>query len=53
MTKVNNVYEIEKDKYLNCWIVWEVHTNYKIDKFQGKTKKECKEWLENNNQKKK
>lgn len=38
-------YEIIKDKYLNCWIVWEVHKNYSIDRLHGKTKRECKKWL--------
>ena len=38
-------YKIEKDKYLDCWIVWEVHKNYSIDRFHAKTKKECKQWL--------
>lgn len=38
-------YKIEKDKYLGVWIVWEVHTNYSIDKYHGKTKRECKQWL--------
>lgn len=36
---------IEKDNILKCWIVWEVHRNYKIDRFHSKTKKGCKEWL--------
>lgn len=39
-------YEIEKDKYLNTYIVWEVHTNYKIDRFRG-LKKECTKWIKN------
>ena len=37
-------YVIEKDKILNCYIVWEVHKNYMIDRFRG-LKKECKTWL--------
>lgn len=37
--------EILKDKYLKCWVVWEIHNNYMVDLFHGKTKKECKEWL--------
>ena len=36
--------EIEKDKILNCYIVWEIHTNYRIDRFRGK-KKECLAWI--------
>lgn len=39
------IFEIEKDIYINKWVVWEVHKNYKIDRFQAKTKKACKEWL--------
>lgn len=37
-------YTIEKDKILKCFIVWEAHKNYKIDRFRG-TKKECATWL--------
>lgn len=40
-----NKYEIEKDIYLNCWIVWESHRNYKIDRFHATTKRECKKWI--------
>ena len=40
------IFEIEKDKCLECWIVWEWHKNYKIDRFQAKTKKECKKWID-------
>ena len=43
--------EIEKDKYINRWIVWECHKNYKIDRFHGKTKKECKEFIKRNGSK--
>lgn len=39
------MYQIEKDKILNCYVVWEVHKNYKVDKLHG-TKKECKQWIE-------
>lgn len=38
-------FNIEKDKYLNAWIVWEVHKNYSIDRYHGRTKRECKKWL--------
>lgn len=41
------MYLIEKDMILNCYIVWEVHKNHKIDKLHG-TKKECKQWIKNN-----
>jgi hypothetical protein len=37
--------KIEKDKYLNCWVVWEIHNNYSIDRYHAKTKRECKRWL--------
>lgn len=40
--------EIEKDKYLNCWIVWECHQNYRVDIFHAKTKKECVEYVRKN-----
>jgi hypothetical protein len=35
----------EKDKTLNCWIVWETHKNYKIDRYRAKTRKECLRWI--------
>jgi hypothetical protein len=38
-------FKILKDKYINCWIVWEVHKNYSIDRYHAKTKKRCQEWL--------
>ncbi len=44
-TKEPKKYEIEKDLILGCWVVWECHRNYKIDRFQAKTKRECKEWI--------
>lgn len=40
-------YEIEKDPYLNKYIVWEVHQNYKVQVFCHKLKKECTKWLKN------
>lgn len=39
------MFKIEKDIYLNCWIVWETFQNYSIDRFHAKTKRECKKWL--------
>lgn len=39
-------YLIQKDSILNCWVVWELYLNCKVDVFHGKTKKECKKWLE-------
>lgn len=36
---------IEKDIYVNKWIVWEVRRNVKIDRYWGHTKKECQQWL--------
>lgn len=38
------MFEILKDEYLGCFIVWEVHKNYKIDRFHG-LKRECKQWI--------
>lgn len=40
-------YEIEKDTILNCFIVWEIHRNYRIDRFRG-LKRECKAWIAKN-----
>ena len=41
-------YEIKKDPYLNCYIVWECHNNYMIDMYHGRLKRECKQWLKEN-----
>ena len=41
---MKNKYEIEKDPYLNIYIVWEIHRNYRVDIFKG-FKYECEEWL--------
>ena len=38
-------YEIEKDKILGCWIVWEVHNNYKVDVYKSRLKRDCKNWI--------
>ena len=38
-------YSIEKSFTLGCWIVWECHRNYKVDRHHGRTKEECEEWL--------
>lgn len=43
-------YKIEKDLYVDKWIVWEVHKNYKINKFQG-TEKQCYQWIKKQNKK--
>ena len=40
-------YRPEKDKILNCYIVWEVHRNYRIDRFRG-LKRECIAWIDKN-----
>jgi hypothetical protein len=37
-------YVIEKDKYLNTWIVWEIQGNAKIDRFRG-LKRDCNKWI--------
>lgn len=38
-------YEIEKDKYLNKWVVWFVVGSGKFDIYHGATKKECTKWV--------
>lgn len=40
-------YKIEKCKELNCFIVWEVYRNYKVDRFHG-LKRECRQWISKN-----
>lgn len=40
------MFVIEKAIYLKGYIVWEVHRNYKIDRFRG-TKRECQKWITN------
>lgn len=37
-----------KDNVLKCWIVWEVHRNYRVDRFHARTKKECRQWISKN-----
>ena len=39
------MYKIEKDTILNCYIVWEVHPNYMIDRFRSRLKRECKNFI--------
>ena len=39
-------YIIDKDIYLNKYIIWEVHRNYMVDIFKG-YKYQCKEFLKN------
>ena len=36
-------YEVEKDLFIGKYILWEVHTNYKVEVMHG-TKKECMEF---------
>jgi len=33
-------YEIEKDKYIGKFILWEVHRNYRVDLYHG-LKRDC------------
>ena len=40
------IYEAVKDIYLNCWVVWEVHRNYRIDRQHTRTKKEANLWIQ-------
>lgn len=44
--KRNNVYSIEKDSILNCYIVWEVYKNCKAEVFRARLKRDCTKWLE-------
>lgn len=37
-------YKIEKDKYLNKWVVWELHRNYHVARKIG-FKYQCEEWV--------
>lgn len=39
-------YEIEKDKILGRYIVWECYTSCKVHVFDSKLKKECVKWIE-------
>lgn len=43
------IIEIEKDKYLNSWVVWlKLSNNAKLQIHNEKTKKGCKEWVQLN-----
>lgn len=39
---------IEKDKCLNKWVVWLRIGGVYIDVFKSKYKKDCKEWVKQN-----
>lgn len=41
-------YQIEKDPYLNKYVVWEVHTNYKVEVYRNRLKRLCAEWVKEN-----
>ena len=43
-----NKYEIEKDPYLNKFVVWEVHNNYKVEVYRNRLKRLCAEWIKEN-----
>ena len=43
-----NKYEIEKDPYLNKFVVWEVHNNYKEEVYRHRLKWKCKDWITEN-----
>jgi len=45
---MKNRYEIEKDPYLNKYVVWEVHTNYKVEVYRNRLKRLCTEWVKEN-----
>lgn len=38
-------YEIEKDPYLNKYVVWEIHTNYKVEVYRNRLKRMCIDWV--------
>lgn len=40
------IYKPLKDIYLGCWIVWEVHRNYSVDRKHTRTKKEANAWIQ-------
>lgn len=44
-TNIIATWEIKKDPYLNKWIIWEVHPNYKLDIYHATTKKDCIKWI--------
>lgn len=39
-------YKIEKCKILNSWIVFEKHRNLYFEVYRAKTKKACKQWIQ-------
>ena len=41
---------IEKDKYLNKYVVWEIHRNYMINLYSG-YKYQCESWLKEHGKK--
>lgn len=45
------VYKLEKDIYINKWIVFEIHRNYWIDVFKG-YKYDCQRWLKHESKRK-
>ena len=42
---MKNKYEIEKDPYLNKFVVWEVHHNYKVEVYRHRLKWMCNDWV--------
>lgn len=38
-------YKIEKDPCLNKYVVWEVHTNYKVEVYRNRLKRMCIDWV--------
>jgi len=45
---MKNNYKIEKDPYLNKYVVWEVHINYKVEVYRNRLKRLCTEWVKEN-----
>ena len=45
---MKNKYEVVKDPYLNKFVVWEVHPNYKVEVYRHRLKWKCKDWITEN-----
>ena len=45
---MKNKYEIKKDPYLNKFVVWEVHPNYKVEVYRHRLKWMCNDWVTKN-----
>ena len=45
---MKNKYEVAKDPYLNKFVVWEVHPNYKVEVYRHRLKWMCNDWVTKN-----